>query len=69
MRLAIRDTNLTHLGQTLPAPTASFGVAVYPANGIKPANLLKAADEALYRAKHEGRDRVCVATEGYPVVS
>jgi diguanylate cyclase (GGDEF)-like protein len=26
MRLAIRDTNLSHLGQTLPAPTASFGV-------------------------------------------
>jgi diguanylate cyclase (GGDEF)-like protein len=69
MRLAIRDTNLTHLGQTLPAPTASLGVAVYPANGTKPANLLKAADDALYRAKHEGRDRVCVATEGYPVAS
>jgi diguanylate cyclase (GGDEF)-like protein/PAS domain S-box-containing protein len=61
MRLAIRDTNLTHLGQTLPAPTASFGVAVHPGNGSRPADLLKAADEALYRAKHEGRDRVCNA--------
>jgi diguanylate cyclase (GGDEF)-like protein len=61
MRLAIRDTNLTHLGQTLPAPTASFGVAVYPKSGNNSANLLKAADDALYRAKHEGRDRVCVA--------
>jgi diguanylate cyclase (GGDEF)-like protein len=61
MRLAIRDTNLTHLGQTLPAPSASFGVAVYPANGTKAANLLKAADDALYRAKNEGRDRVCTA--------
>jgi diguanylate cyclase (GGDEF)-like protein/PAS domain S-box-containing protein len=60
MRLAIRETNLVHLGQTLPAPTASFGVAVYPANGTKPADLLKAADQALYRAKEEGRDRVCV---------
>jgi diguanylate cyclase (GGDEF)-like protein len=70
MRLAIRGTNLTHLGQTLPAPTASFGVAVYPANGTKPANLLKAADDALYRAKHAGRDRVCVAAaEGQPVAS
>jgi diguanylate cyclase (GGDEF)-like protein/PAS domain S-box-containing protein len=66
MRLAIRDTNLTHLGQTLPAPTASFGVAAYPVNGTKPANLLKAADDALYRAKHAGRDRVCVATEEQP---
>jgi diguanylate cyclase (GGDEF)-like protein len=69
MRLAIRDTNLTHLGQRLPAPTASFGVAVYPANGAKPASLLKAADDALYRAKHEGRDRVCVAALEQPVAS
>jgi diguanylate cyclase (GGDEF)-like protein len=66
MRLAIRDTNLTHLGQTLPAPTASFGVAVHPANGTTPADLLKAADQALYRAKQEGRDRVCVATVAAP---
>ncbi|MFI4869618.1 MAG: diguanylate cyclase [Steroidobacterales bacterium] len=63
MRLAIRDTNLIHLGQTLPAPTASFGVAVYPAHGKNSANLLKAADTALYRAKHDGRDQVCTATE------
>jgi diguanylate cyclase (GGDEF)-like protein len=66
MRLAIRETNLVHLGQTLPAPAASFGVAVYPANGTKPADLLKAADQALYRAKKEGRDRSCVAAEAAP---
>jgi diguanylate cyclase (GGDEF)-like protein len=69
MRFAIRDTNLTHLGQALPAPTASFGIAVYPANGNRPADLLKAADQALYRAKQEGRDRVCVAEEVAPVGS
>ena len=62
MRLAIRDTNLPHLGQPLPAPTASFGVAVYPGNGTRPADLLKSADDALYRAKHAGRDRVCLAS-------
>ena len=66
MRRAIRDTNLTHLGQTLPGPTASFGVAGYPEHGTKPADLLKAADQALYRAKHEGRDRVCVAEKSAP---
>ena len=58
LRLAIRDTNLTHLGQTLPAPTASFGVAVYPMNGTTPADLLKAADQALYRAKAAGKNQV-----------
>jgi diguanylate cyclase (GGDEF)-like protein/PAS domain S-box-containing protein len=67
LRFAIRDTNLTRLGQTLSAPTASFGVAAYPAHGTKPADLLKAADQALYRAKQEGRDRVCVAAEAAPV--
>ena len=66
MRRAIRDTNLTHAGQTLPGPTASFGVAVYPENGAKPADLLKAADQALYQAKQQGRDRVCVAGESAP---
>ena len=66
IRLAIHGANLTHLGQTLPAPTASFGVAVYPKNGTKPTDLLKAADQALYRAKKEGRDRVCVATDATP---
>jgi diguanylate cyclase (GGDEF)-like protein/PAS domain S-box-containing protein len=66
MRRAIRETNLTHLGQTLPGPTASFGVAVYPEHGTRPADLLKAADQALYRAKHEGRDRVCVAGKSAP---
>jgi diguanylate cyclase (GGDEF)-like protein/PAS domain S-box-containing protein len=66
VRLAIRNSNLTHLGQTLPAPTASFGVAVYPANGTNPVDLLKAADQALYRAKQEGRDRICAAGEASP---
>jgi len=66
MRRAIRETNLTHAGQTLPGPTASFGVAVYPANGSKPADLLKAADQALYRAKQDGRDRVCLAEASTP---
>lgn len=61
MRLAIRETHLTRLGQTLPPPTASFGVAVYPGHGMNPAELLKAADRALYHAKEGGRDLVCEA--------
>lgn len=69
LRQAIRDTNHMHLGQTLPAPSASFGVAVFPDNGTLPADLLRAADKALYRAKQAGRDRVCVAEVGIATAS
>jgi diguanylate cyclase (GGDEF)-like protein len=47
--------------------TLSLGVAVYPQNGSTASALLKAADMVLYRAKHEGRDRVVVAES--PVTS
>ncbi len=41
--------------------TASAGVASHPSEGVASwEELLRRADEALYRAKHEGRDRFCV---------
>jgi diguanylate cyclase (GGDEF)-like protein len=61
LRAAIRGTNLTHRGQSLPAPTASFGVATFPQHGSNLADFVKAADRALYQAKQTGRDRVCSA--------
>jgi len=69
LRIAIRETSLTHRDQTLPAPTASFGVAVYPRHGENLTDFMKAADQALYRAKQEGRDRVCAAAEATPPAS
>jgi diguanylate cyclase (GGDEF)-like protein len=41
--------------------TASIGIALYPSRGVHSKEaLLRAADRALYRAKEEGRDRICV---------
>jgi diguanylate cyclase (GGDEF)-like protein/PAS domain S-box-containing protein len=44
-------------GQTLGV-TLSIGVAVFPEDGSTSDAVLKAADAALYHAKHEGRGRV-----------
>lgn len=41
--------------------TASGGVAMYPANGQSSTELLHAADDALYEAKRQGRNRIVLA--------
>ncbi len=42
-----------------PRPTLSLGVASYPEDGATRADLTRAADEALYRAKRSGGNTVC----------
>ncbi len=50
--------------------TISIGVAAYPDDAIDPIHLVELADSALYRAKRNGRNRICAyrpslaATEG-----
>lgn len=39
--------------------TASMGVATFPDDGEDATALLSHADQALYRAKHDGRNKVC----------
>jgi len=57
-----RHLNIQFEGKALEAVTLSVGVAVYPENGSTSAEILKAADTALYHAKREGRGRVVVAS-------
>jgi diguanylate cyclase (GGDEF)-like protein len=41
--------------------TVSVGVAIAPEHGASSETILKAVDQALYKAKNEGRDRVALA--------
>ncbi|MFM9968798.1 MAG: diguanylate cyclase [Burkholderiales bacterium] len=47
--------------RSLPPITISMGLAVFPHHGTGADPLLKAADAALYEAKHTGRDQLKVA--------
>jgi len=61
LREHVRGMSVSYLDKPLGSVTISLGVAVVPDHGRGPAELIKAADAALYRAKAEGRDRVVVA--------
>ncbi len=64
LRRGIEGLALPHEATTLGRVTASFGVAaMVPRAGVGPEALVQAADAALYRAKHQGRNRVCAAGE------
>ncbi len=56
----IKHLTVSYGKEYLNAPTVSLGVAVCPDHGSSAEALLQAADEALYKAKLQGRDRVVV---------
>ncbi len=60
-RIAAIDT--TETGHQFPV-SASFGVTCTTLGGYQLARLMSIADATLYRAKHEGRNRVCVHEVG-----
>jgi diguanylate cyclase (GGDEF)-like protein/PAS domain S-box-containing protein len=51
------------LGGEQPSLSASVGVALYPEHGQTAEQLLRAADQAMYRAKRLGRNRACLAED------
>jgi diguanylate cyclase (GGDEF)-like protein len=63
LRRSLSERPIVSLEGNALSATASFGVAQYR-QGDSGDDLLRLADEALYRAKGEGKNRVCVAREG-----
>jgi diguanylate cyclase (GGDEF)-like protein len=59
---AVKNLILRHQGETLERVTLSIGVSAFPEDGSTPDDLLKVADDYLYQAKSNGRDRVAVAS-------
>lgn len=66
LRQSVSDLTVRYGDKTLPQITISIGVADYPGHGALPQDVIRAADEALYAAKHAGRNRVVSASEVIP---
>ena len=62
LRQNLKALTIRHQGKSIGQLSGSFGVAIYPNHGSTGEALLKSADEALYRAKQAGRDRVIAAS-------
>ncbi|WP_213805533.1 diguanylate cyclase [Granulicella sp. dw_53] len=58
IRLSVSAMTLWVHEQRMPEVTISIGVAMYPEGGSSTDQLLRTADEALYRAKRGGRNKV-----------
>ncbi len=62
-KLAHRIVEAVHAASIATTPgshlTFSVGAATYPDDGLTAAELVAAADQALYLAKREGKDRAC----------
>ncbi|HEX6862065.1 MAG TPA: sensor domain-containing diguanylate cyclase, partial [Thermoanaerobaculia bacterium] len=76
LREEIRALRVPHAGRTIHSLSISVGVAVYPDHGDEK-EVVRLADQAMYRSKETGRDRVSVAPlplrrrrgEGSPVLA
>ena len=61
LRQSVSDIKLLHQGKSYTGFTVSIGVASFPGHGATWEEVLRAADQALYAAKEQGRNRVIVA--------
>ncbi len=63
IRDSVKRLNLRYDGRDMGVITVSIGISIYPDLGETPGELMKKADQALYQAKENGRDRVVVAEQ------
>jgi diguanylate cyclase (GGDEF)-like protein/PAS domain S-box-containing protein len=61
-RAEIKQLKLQYKDTRLGSLSVSIGVAAFPEHSAIPDELLKIADQCLYRSKSDGRDRVTVAS-------
>lgn len=61
IRADFKKVHIEFMGNDIKAATLSAGVAAFPMSATKRDKLLRAADDALYSAKENGRDRVAKA--------
>jgi diguanylate cyclase (GGDEF)-like protein len=67
LRREVKNLEHVHEGRILPTASVSIGVAQWPDDGASPEDLIKAADYALYSAKHTGRDQLTIFGARAPV--
>lgn len=60
LRHRLAETGIHHEGRLLQPVTASIGVAEWSGGGIDAVTLVDRADQAMYRAKRSGGNRICV---------
>ncbi|HEX2825563.1 MAG TPA: GGDEF domain-containing protein [Burkholderiales bacterium] len=61
LRRQVSSLEIVHHGRRIGPVTMSIGISIFPRHGTSPGALLHAADDALYRAKNSGRNRVLMA--------
>lgn len=65
VRASIKALHVRHGEQTVGTVTISIGIAQAPEHGRTAVELLRAADEAMYSAKHAGRG--CIVAHSIPM--
>ena len=63
IRLAVASLRVSDGREDYGEVTMSIGIALYPESGTTSEVLLRRADQALYRAKQQGRDQVLLAED------